>query len=700
MKIMTTITRFTSAARTRATSARVLTAAFALVGAGALALIACHPDDVVAPADGEMITLSATAALPGAGITAGGTASRAAASANRAATSNGTATNRATTRAATTSRDVYFADDTEMDITLNKYTGSSSATATAYAYTLTPTSASEATSASIKPMPAFSTAPDATIPGGISVPSGSTVYLGIPQMQMELKMKLQTEPGDYGNYGSETVDPAKTALVPFHTRMEMQKAAFTASSTALTLPLTYTTAALRLKLVITDGVKVATATCPNLPMADGATRSLTPTRTDGLAEADAAPVTHQTAIFGELTPGNASTPSTTLAEGDIIALLKLADVQSLTNGATTPGRLLAVKCPASLAGTTVPAAGQMMTLTVRVDATTASITDDVEIDGFEDGNGGGIVIGSAVTGDGTQALDANIFNADHPYWIITGTETNHVITRLKAVYDANSAARIYLQMPDVTTVAYGTFNYCTSLAAISLPAATEIGEAAFYNCSNLTTASLPAAQTIKNNAFNACNYLTTANLPVAQTIMDNAFSACTSLAHLSLPAATAINACAFDACNGLTDLSLPAMTTIHLGLFATCTDLVKLDISGVTSGNNIDDEIGDQTSGQYLPNPPTPASASAHEVPLREFFFPAKGNKGNDGKGSSAGKGNSSATTRTETATGATFNTAACDLIVSQTLYDSSAVTSDPADGPKNTLASKKWKSITPKPAP
>lgn len=631
MKIMTTITRFTdaarmltasvtdaarllttSAARTRAASVRTR----ALAGTGALALIACHPDDVVAPANGEMITLSATAALPGAGITAGGTANRAATRGNSAATTRGDVL--------TSPYPVYFNGTTEMDIVLNKYNSSGSDDATAYAYTLE--AEAEATDADIKPMPAFSTAPDATTPGGITVPSGSNVYLGIPQMKMKLKMKLPTGithiPGNT-NEGSET------ALVPFHTRMEMPKAKFTAS-TALALPLTYTTAALRLKLVPGDGARVATVTCPNLPMADAAIRTLTPTRTDGFGEGsdmlpESSDPTQQTVIFGELTPADASNPSTTLAEGNLIALLQLADVTDPSTGTSTPGKLLAVNCPASLASKFKPEAGQMMTLTVHVDATVATITGDVEIDDFTDENGGGddgIMIGSSVIGSADAELDANIFNADNPNWKLTGTGITNVKERLTAIYNngAGNDTRISLEMPEVTTIGEEAFKQCFCLASISLPKATTIGKQAFYNCTKLTTINLPKATTIEYNTFNNCY----------------------SLATIDLPAATEIGANAFSACTDLTTASLPKAAKIGASTFIYCSSLTTIDISEVTDATGID------------------------------------GNAFNDAA-----------------SVGYNFVPANYTLILSRTLYDSDDVTSSDGSSVKDTFKGKKWKSIT-----
>lgn len=712
---MTTITRFTdaarmltasvtdaarllttSAARTRAASvrtratrahvltasvrtrARVLTAALALAGTGALALIACHPDDVVTPANGEMITLSATAALPGAGITAGGTASRAATSANRATTrGNSVATTRGTTPS---SRNVYFTDNTQMDIVLNKYTGSASdATATPYAYTLTPTSASKATAADIKPK---------TTGGGISVPSGRDLYLGIPEMQIKLQMELPTET-KYNLPYSGTLPT--TVLAPFHTRMEMKKQQFTnVTSTALALPLTYTTAALRLCLVPGDGAKVATVTCP-LSMADDATTSLPPTRTDGFDESDSSAPTHQTVIFGELTPG------TTLAEGDLIALLQLAGSTDLTTGATTPGRLLAVKCPASLNGTPVPVAGQMMTLTVRLTSTAATITGPVEIDDFEDGNGGGtggILIGSTVIGSADAPLDESIFNANNPNWKLTGTGTENVKTRLDAIYNngADTDTRISLEMPDVTTVGEKAFNECTCLATISLPEATKIDVQAFRACDRLTTANLPKATTIGDNAFSncaklatidlpeateigaaafyTCTDLTTASIPKATTIGSGVFKYCESLTDIDLSAAKEIGVSAFSACNSLTDISLPAATEIGEGAFTACTELTTASIPKAAKigayafkycGNLTTIDISEVTNTDYIDDNAFTDDAS----------------------------------------TGDYFNPEDCNLIVSEDVYNRKYVVgSYPPDGPKNTFKNRTWKSITYKPAP
>lgn len=657
-KLLTDAARLltTSAVRTRAASARALTTALALVGAGALALIACHPDDVVTPADGEMITLSATAALPGAGIT---------------------------TRTATTSRDVYFTDNTSMDIVLNKYTGSAAdATATAYAYTLTPNKDSEATSAAIAPTSASgSTVPDATKPGGISVPSGSTVYLGIPQMKMELKMKLPT---GIVNNPDNTAQGSETALVPFFTRAEMKKQSFTASTT-LTLPLTYTTAALCLRLVIADGAKVVTATCPDLPMAgDDATRSLTPTRTDGFGEGngmlrEGSSPTHQTVIFGELTP------DTDLKPGNLIALLQLDEVESLNSNSTTAGKLLAVKWPASLGTKTVPAAGQMMTLTVHVDRTMAGIDPNgITIGGFADGNGDGEDITVGYQGaDGTQPLDTKIFNASNPLWVVAGggsdnnaTTDKTVLKNVRAALDAMSTTRASTE-GTIDLVLTGV----TSLPMYPKENNNYVG--AFANYPQLRSVSLPAATIIGDYAFNACTDLTSVSLPAATTIGKYAFTACTSLTNVSLPAATTISNSAFDGCTGLTSLSLPAMTKIWWSLFTICSNLVRLDISGVTDAKNITD--GDPS----LPSPAPPSTSELgdiHEIHISQFFFPAPKKPAASGK-------KSGAATRDDTPSSA-FNSKRCDLIISRTLYDGLSAN----DIKEKTFCNKTWLSITPKP--
>ena len=662
-KLLTDAARLltTSAVRTRAASARALTAALALVGAGALALIACHPDDVVTPADGEMITLSATAALPGAGIT---------------------------TRTATTSRDVYFTGTTPMDIVLNKYTGSAAdATATAYAYTLTPNKDSEATGAAIAPMPAFNTVPDATKPGGISVPSGSTVYLGIPQMKMELKMKLPT---GIVNTRGNTAQGSETALVPFFTRMEMPNTPLKASTT-LALPLTYATAALCLKLVIADGAKVATATCLNLPMAgDNATRSLTPTRTDGFGEGngmlrEGSDPTKQTVIFGELTPGS------TLQPGNLIALLQLDKVTN-PDGTTTPGKLLAVKWPASLGTKTVPAAGQMMTLTVHVDRTVAGIDpDNITIGGFANGNGNGEDITVGYQGaDGTQPLDTKIFNASNPLWVVAGGGSDNeaatdktVLTNVRAALDAMGTTRASTE---------GTIDLVlTGVTSLPTYVKNNYNYGAFADYPQLRSISLPKVTTIGYSAFNACTGLTSVSLPAATTIGKYAFTACTSLTSVSLPAATKIEGYAFDGCVNLASLSLPAMTEIWWSLFTICSNLVKLDISGVTDAKNITDGDPNLPSPTPIPTPAPPSTGelgNIHEIHISHFFFPAPKEK----KPAASGK-KSGAATRDDTSSSA-FNSELCDLIISRTLYDGLSAN----DIKEKTFCDKTWLSITPKP--
>lgn len=74
-------------------------------------------------------------------------------------------------------------------------------------------------------------------------------------------------------------------------------------------------------------------------------------------------------------------------------------------------------------------------------------------------------------------------------WTISGTTTSDDTAIASVVSDAikEVAARIFVTLPDVTSIGANTFQIATNLAAISLPKATEIGDKAFDRCKSLKT---------------------------------------------------------------------------------------------------------------------------------------------------------------------------------------------------------------------
>lgn len=515
--------------------------AAAILALGAIALTACHPDDNLTPAEGKIVTISATAALPTAGMQASGATSRAASTSTQQ------------------SVNFDFDNNSTIPVTLNTYSGSSKK---GYAYNFNKTTNANATgTAKLEPK---------SDDDALKAKSGSSLELDIDEMKLPLLLPIVRTLG-----GGSTA----TALVPFSARAKMKKQSFTVGTDGtLTkeLTLAYTTTALRLRLVIADGVSpVAQVSCP-LAMADGAEKESILIRTDGT---DVPATTEQTAIFGELTPG------TTLKAGDIAALLRLSDGSNPDGGT---GTLLAVPwTPAVLAkiNSQIPKAGHMITLTVHVSRTVATIaTDDISIGGFTDGNGDGEDITAGYQGDGTNTLDTKIFNANNPLWVISGGgngNNDNVVANVRAALESMKNTD-----GSLPTGAQGVIDLMLT-GVTGLPS-TYISSGTFeYN----------------RGAFQDCPQLRSVNAPKATTIGENAFKGCTALKSVSLPAATEISWDMFDGCAVLT----------------------SIDISGVMEAQNIIGFVPDSRSAEVRP-----------EVSLGEILFGKKdgattrGNVGDD----------------------------------------------------------------------
>jgi hypothetical protein len=58
-----------------------------------------------------------------------------------------------------------------------------------------------------------------------------------------------------------------------------------------------------------------------------------------------------------------------------------------------------------------------------------------------------------------------------------------------------------VSLPEVTSIGYSAFAYCTALQSVSLPEVTSIDSGAFYNCTALQSVSLPKATSIGTHAF-------------------------------------------------------------------------------------------------------------------------------------------------------------------------------------------------------
>ena len=151
-----------------------------------------------------------------------------------------------------------------------------------------------------------------------------------------------------------------------------------------------------------------------------------------------------------------------------------------------------------------------------------------------------------------------------------------------AFYDCTSLASVTIPN-SVTSIGDDAFKYCTSLASIDIPnSVTSIGQYAFYYCTSLTSVTIPNSVTsIGEYAFSGCTSLASIDIPNSVTSIGNfAFCDCTSLASMMIPnSVTSIGRCAFNGCMSLASINIPnSVTDIGNSVFNGCTSLVSIDI--------------------------------------------------------------------------------------------------------------------------
>ena len=128
-----------------------------------------------------------------------------------------------------------------------------------------------------------------------------------------------------------------------------------------------------------------------------------------------------------------------------------------------------------------------------------------------------------------------------------------------------------LETGAITRITQGAFQYCRSLAAVSLPVCSYVGSYAFQYCRSLTAVSLPACTTVGSFAFYNCISLTTVSLPACTTVGGYAFQDCSALATVSLPVCTSVSGSAFQRCYSLVSLYLTSVSrvpTLGLSVFS------------------------------------------------------------------------------------------------------------------------------------
>lgn len=170
--------------------------------------------------------------------------------------------------------------------------------------------------------------------------------------------------------------------------------------------------------------------------------------------------------------------------------------------------------------------------------------------------------------------------------LIDGSHTeikDNIITKLRNYlfyYNKNLAE---VDLPNVISVGYASFQKCTSLTTVNLSNTITVGDYAFDDCSKLTTVNLPNATSIGRNAFNTCTQLTTVSLPSTTSMVSNTFAGSSNLKSVDLPKLTSICTGNFYNCNQLEVVNIPLATNVDDSAFYACSALPKIDLPNVTS---------------------------------------------------------------------------------------------------------------------
>ncbi|GHU98224.1 hypothetical protein FACS1894159_00390 [Bacteroidia bacterium] len=137
----------------------------------------------------------------------------------------------------------------------------------------------------------------------------------------------------------------------------------------------------------------------------------------------------------------------------------------------------------------------------------------------------------------------------------------------------NSATITSVDLNNVTSVGFATFNVCTKLATVVCPNLTTIGGYGFRGCSVLTTIDLSQVTSITGNeAFKGCPLLEDAIMPNLEGVLPfQTFMSCTKLKNTNFAKVTAVGAAhgntatsnvgqCFANCDALISLSFPSAT--------------------------------------------------------------------------------------------------------------------------------------------
>ena len=143
----------------------------------------------------------------------------------------------------------------------------------------------------------------------------------------------------------------------------------------------------------------------------------------------------------------------------------------------------------------------------------------------------------------------NVYDSRNGCNAIIGTNSNTLILGCTTTVIPES----------VTSIGFGAFSGCSSLAAITIPeSVTSIGDCAFSGCSSLAAITIPESVTsIGYSAFSYCSSLTSIIISEGVTsIGSSAFSGCSNLTSITIPkSVTSIGPNAFGECsNSLTSI--------------------------------------------------------------------------------------------------------------------------------------------------
>ena len=140
----------------------------------------------------------------------------------------------------------------------------------------------------------------------------------------------------------------------------------------------------------------------------------------------------------------------------------------------------------------------------------------------------------------------------------------------------------------VTSIGRAAFNFCYSLASITIPnSVTSIEQSAFDTCYSLASITIPNSVTsIGYYAFYKCSSLASITIPNGVTsIVTDTFSDCYSLASITIPnSVTSIGRAAFNFCYSLASITIPnSVTSIGTYAFYNCYCVAFYDFSNHTS---------------------------------------------------------------------------------------------------------------------